>query len=255
MGLTALGASTSRAQLTLVSSLENDHDVLPGGSYSGSIILRNPTSIPREALIYRRDALYSESGTKYPDPGAHPRSNASWLSLSAASVVLAPQEEIRLAYSISVPDSDSIYGTYWSVLMVETTVVSPSAENFSDDQIRLGVKFRYAVQVATHVEGGSFSAKMDRFDVEEANGGEPVVDLVLRNDGDRMGRPDVWIELYDATGTLVGRFDGIKKRLYPNSRIRQRIGLDSVPRGQYTAIVIVDAGADELFGAQYALNF
>lgn len=140
--------------------------------------------------------------------------------------------------------------------MVESVISEPQTANSSSkgSQVSLGVKFRYAVQVAAHLGRGEFDLAVSNFKYEPDSKAGTTLQLDLRNGGDLMRDPQVWVELYDASGKLVGRFEGVRKRLYPGSVSRQRIDLGSLESGAYNALILVDAGEDELFGAQYAVN-
>ena len=68
-------------------------------------------------------------------------------------------------------------------------------------------------------------------------------------------RPEMYVELFDERGASVGTFRGALYRMYPGTSVRQSIDLTTVPPGTYKALVVVDAGADDVFGAQYTLKF
>jgi hypothetical protein len=42
-------------------------------------------------------------------------------------------------------------------------------------------------------------------------------------------------------------------RIYPGTSIRQKIRLGSLEPGNYRALVILDGGGDQVFGAEYQL--
>jgi hypothetical protein len=43
--------------------------------------------------------------------------------------------------------------------------------------------------------------------------------------------------------------------MYPGTSVRQRIVLPDLPEGEYRALVVVDAGGDDAFGAEYTIKF
>jgi len=67
--------------------------------------------------------------------------------------------------------------------------------------------------------------------------------------------PSVHVDLFDEQGTQKGKFEGTQYRLYPGTSVRERILFDGVPGGTYTALVVIDDGDDDVFGAQYRLEF
>ena len=68
-------------------------------------------------------------------------------------------------------------------------------------------------------------------------------------------RPDVYVELFNEQGASLGKFSGLKYRIYPGTSVRQLIDVSTVPKGTYKALIVVDAGGDDVFGAQYTLKF
>lgn len=113
---------------------------------------------------------------------------------------------------------------------------------------------RYGIQVATHIaQTGESALEIQKTDLLKTDSGDTVMHMNILNDGDLMVRPDVWVEVYDPAGEPVGRFEGSPNRLYPGTSIRQQIALGSLPPGSYRALVIMDAGDDAVFGAEYDL--
>jgi len=68
-------------------------------------------------------------------------------------------------------------------------------------------------------------------------------------------RPDVYVELFSEQGVSVGKFPGVKYRTYPGTSVRQSIDISSVAKGTYKALIVVDAGGDDVFGVQYTIKF
>ena len=83
---------------------------------------------------------------------------------------------------------------------------------------------------------------------------ETTLNLAVQNQGDALVRPDMWVELYAEDGSAIGRIEGQKSRLYPGTSITQRIKLGNLDTGAYRALVIMDAGEEDVFGAEFTLN-
>lgn len=64
----------------------------------------------------------------------------------------------------------------------------------------------------------------------------------------------MYLELHDKSGTQVDRFGDQQRRLFPGTSVRQDFELGSLPPGEYTAVVIADAGGEDVFGTRYTLN-
>ena len=85
--------------------------------------------------------------------------------------------------------------------------------------------------------------------------GKRILQVDVENTGELWIRPEVYVELFDDKGVSKGKFPGVRYRLYPGTSIRQMIDLSSVGSGTYKAIVVVDAGGEDVYGAEYTLKF
>ena len=65
---------------------------------------------------------------------------------------------------------------------------------------------------------------------------------------------EFWAEIYDRDGIRVGRFESGPKRIFPNCSVRHQLDITGVPKGYYTALLIVDNGDHRVFGANYELQ-
>ncbi len=263
LGLAALLlAASAQAQISVRSALSDDREVAPGTAYEGTILVENETDQPQQVKVYQTDYRFQHDGTnEYADPGTTPRSNAAWVQFSPAALTLPPRQSLPVQYVVTVPsalDEAPPEGSFWSLMMVESIPPSSPESTLPEaDEARHGVRqvMRYGVQLATHVRGtGTRAIAFAGTDLERHDDGEAVLCLNLRNTGSRMARPDVWVELFDAAGLSKGRLEGRRNRLYPDTSVQQRITLGRLPAGSYKALVVVDAGEDEIYGAEYVLE-
>jgi hypothetical protein len=76
----------------------------------------------------------------------------------------------------------------------------------------------------------------------------------LGNDGQRMLTPVPWVELWDLSGKEVGKFEGVQSRIYPGTSVKQKIDISSVKPGSYKALLVADAGGEDVFGMNITLQ-
>jgi len=254
--------SPAMAQISVRSQLSHDENVEPGQQYSGVILVRNDSDESQQAKVYQTDYLFQSDGTNYfGDPGKLDRSNANWIDLGISQVVIPPRESVEITYRVSVPESiDGIApsGSFWSIIMVEG-IPKNSAENLEnelpDNSYGVVQVTRYGVQIASHLENNTGAeltiteSQLTRSEEEES-----TLNLAVSNDGYLLVRPDVWVELYAEDGSAIGRIEGQKSRLYPGTSVTQRIKLGKLKPGAYRALVIMDAGEEDVFGAEFTLN-
>jgi hypothetical protein len=259
-----LGTECGLAQVSIIGDLSQDRDARPGESYSGSILVKNDTEEPQEAKLYQTDYLFSFEGTSnYAEAGSTPRSNARWVSFSPSSLVIPPQGIVTVNYTVAVPESlagKPLAGSYWSMLMVEgISKESPESslqEKKNKPQMGVRQTLRYGIQIASHIAGtGSKSIRFIGAKLVRGNQGETLLQVDLEDNGTLWFRPDVYVELFDGKGISKGKFPGHTYRMYPGTSVRQMIELAGIAKGTYKALVVVDAGGENVFGAQYTLEF
>lgn len=257
----AFGApARARAQLAVMSNLVEERTASRGERYGGRITVRNTTGQTQTARIYQTDFRFAADGTSHTDdPGSSLRSNARWIHPQMTRLSLPPGAEISVPYTVEVPASDSLRGTYWSMIMIEGTGTPASivaAARGGAVGVGIGTVMRYAIQIATHI--GATGNRMVQFTGVNAvknPDGTAAVNLDVVNTGERGYRPTLWIEVYDASGALRAKGRQVRGLLYPGTSLRQHYDLGTLPSGNYKALIFADTGIEPVFASQLALVF
>jgi hypothetical protein len=258
LALTALCVPlAATAQIAVVGSTVEERTAAPGDSYVGTIVVRNLTTQDQPVRIYQNDYLFFADGTShFNDPGTTPRSNAKWITPTVRSLLIPPMSEMTVSYSVKVPASDSLLGTYWSAVMVEGAPTEAGRSSGGRPQVGVGAVMRYAVQIATHLKA-SGSRKVEfansRF-LTDTTTGTQSFELEVRNAGERAYRPALWIEVYDEQGALKANARQERGLLYPGTSLKQVFQLGKLTPGTYRAVVFADSGEDSVFAAQFTLK-
>ncbi len=257
-----LSATPAYAQLSVHGRLTDDRTVRPGERYAGSFLVRNDSNIPRDVQVLQHDyRLEGDSLATLKPPATHRRSNAGWVVVSPSRFSVAPGEAQRVDYEIKVPGQvkgETPVGSFRSLI---------SVADLSDDSAHGAFRFisdavaspalhdlRQSIQVATHIEGTGHADLMFRgVDVHDDHGAR-MLTADMENTGDVLIEPSISVELYTPAGELVERHQAGSIRLYPGDSLRHRLPLDTLNAGSYEALIVVDAGGDNIFGAQYTLN-
>jgi hypothetical protein len=251
------------AQISVVGSLTDDRFVKAGTRYEGSVTIRNETDSLQEVKVYQTDYSFRFDGTTvYGEPGEDSRSNARWISYTPAFLRLEPRATAEVNYAVAVPDSLSgapLSGSYWSLLMIEG--IGPgsreSAQHNAPDRGGMGISqlIRYGIQIASHIaETGSKAVRFLDVRLEDGPGSSKELVVDILNTGESWFRPAFSAELFDASGNSKGVFKGSTFRMYPETSVRQRLSLGVLPRGKYTVVLMLDAGGEDVFGAEYSLT-
>lgn len=249
-----LGTRAARAQVALLGSGMDERTVQPGDSYTGSIVVRNLTSAPQSVRLYQTDYTFAADGSSHFDPpGALGRSNARWVSLSTQQLVVPARSDASVAYTVTVPATDTLRGTFWSMIMVEGASV-PAMAAAGQRRVGIGVVTRYAVQIATNMqETGARKVAFASHQLVVEQDSTRALAVVVQNAGERAYHPLLWIEVYDATGALRLKTKQQRGLLYPGTSLTQDFALRTLGPGSYKAVVFADVGDDEVFAAQYKL--
>lgn len=241
------------SQIAVPQDLTHEFMVQAGRSYDGEITVINTTDHSVGVSMTQTDYLFFANGTNtYGEPGSVPRSNASWITLFLPShLVLNPGETTSVRYAIEVPNDPDLAGTYWSMVMVAPVLRAPDAP---EEGIEVQMVMRYGIQIVTHI-GDTGERKIQILDraLERVDDGL-LLQIDVGNAGERWVRPEVWTELYNDKGELVGRFESSRQRIYPGCSVRHRLQLDDVPSGRYRALVVFDNDDEYVWGAQYTLE-
>lgn len=251
----------AEAGLRVREGLTREFTVSSDETVESEIIIENTGDEPREVKVYLRDYFYNRDGiTKYRQPGTTERSNAGWLQLNPEEkVTVPPQSETAVNYTIDIPDDETLYGTYWSMLMVEP---EEEIELFADPeeglQVRTGVRqiSRYGIQIRTNIEdtGSQELSVLDRRVIEDPEEDKTYLELDLENTGERWFKVDIRAEFYDQEGYFKKELEGPAARLYPGTSVRRRIEITDIEPGAYQVLVIFSGAEDQVWGARYNLN-
>lgn len=240
--------------VVVVGGLTHEHQLSPGTEYKGTIELENVSDQVGRVRIYQTDYSFNASGeTFYPEPGSYQRSNASWIEYTPKELTLNSGQKTVVNYKIAVPDSGSLSGTYWSMLMVEN-VPTIDPDEIRDDAITVQSRIRYGIQMVTNINAtGSKRLKfLDTKIIERDSSYFLQVDY--ENQGTRILRPLIKLELYDQEGELAGDYEYKKQKSYPGTSTRIHIHLEDVQTGSFQALLIADCGQDDLFGIRFTMD-
>jgi hypothetical protein len=244
------------AEIIVIGELTHEYEVKINETYFGTITVQNIGEEAQDVKIYQTDYFfYADGRIFYDEPGQLTRSNSNWITYAPERITVQPSETVDIRYTIKVPDVD-LTGTYWSIFMVEG--ISPdSPESSGTDEIGLGIRqvFRYGIQIVTHIEGtGTRELKVIEARLLQEEG-QKKLQLDIQNTGERWLRAELWSEVYDTSGNFMGRFEGGKLRMYPETSVRYTVDLSELAEGSYKALVVIDCGGDDVFGFNLNLIF
>jgi hypothetical protein len=258
LAFTCLIAARVAAGITVLGPLNEQVELQPGARHSGVIVLSNGGDQPEDVKLTLYDYRSSHTGEHfYTDVGTVERSNAEWIDVSPRRFVIPAGGTYTVSFTIDVPVDESLEGTYWSILMIEPvppeSVESPEYQS-TGAAVGIASLLRYAFTIVTTIGAtGSIEPEVIGATLSYAED-VPTLNVDIRNVGTRILRIAIWAELYSGNGTLVGRFDGNSAGLLPVCSLRYRIPLTEVVGGDYTGLVVIDCGENNVFGASFPIS-
>jgi hypothetical protein len=247
--------SVVQAQISVLTSTVEEKEATKGETYTGRIVISNPTSAPQAVRIFQTDYAFKADGTtNYDDAGSLTRSNAKWVSPQMERVVVPPRSEVTVPYTVKVPQNDSLRGTYWSMIKVQAAETAPPA--VSGSQVGIGQVIEYGIQVATHIgTTGTRTIKFEKPTAGHDSTGSATLDLDVVSTGERGIRPKFSAEVYDATGAVKAKAGQTRGLVYPGTSFKQHFDFGKLPAGTYKVVVFADTGAEQVFASQFTIVF
>jgi hypothetical protein len=241
------------AGVAVINGLTHEVTLAPGETTRGKIEIQNTSATATAVKLTQSDYWYSHLGeSRYDAPGTNPRSNTSWVTLSSFYVTLGPHETKTVEFEMAAPSSDTLSGTYWSVVLVEG--MAPPDTTSSRKGVSISTVTRYAVQIIAHIgETGLRDLRFDHLTLARDHD-TPSLHVDISNPGSRSLRPEVALELFDAGGRSLGVIKADRKRIYPGTSARFTLILPSAEPGRYTGVLVADCDEDHIFGTNVNLD-
>jgi hypothetical protein len=247
-------SSSTQAAVMLSGGLTHQYNVSGGQRVSGVFQLRNASNAPAELKLYQEDSS-PVGGNK-----GHSRSNKPWLRLSADRVTLAPGASRKVSYTMQIP-ANAQKGTYWSLVMLEPvskksreSQVKKKPQDENSFTVSVQQKVRYAVNIMTHLQGGSANLIFSAPKVEQDPKNQKVFAIDIQNTGSKYARPTVSMEVFNKKGEPVKTLTGEARGVYPAAKKRFTVPLAGLRPGDYKVLFVAeDKDSGRTFGADVNL--
>ncbi len=243
----------TNANILVLNGLTHESTGELGTKYKDRIEIQNNGSEERSVRVYLRDYWFSYTGeSRHDEPGTLDRSNAAWVNFSPQLLTLQPNEKAFVDFEVSVPQIDSLKGTYWSVIMVEGIV--PPDTVASTRGVKINTAIRYAVQIITNI-GETGTKDLQFLGLELANDGtNNLLNVAVENTGECILRPEISLEVFDENGISQGIFKADRRKTLPGTSISTSLVLEGIKPGSYTAILVADCDEDHIYGTNISLE-
>jgi hypothetical protein len=257
--LCSAATRTAAAQVEVLSPTVVEQSARPGTAVNSVIVLHNPDTTTQYVRIYQEDyRFYADGRSLFDPPGTEIRSNARWIGLSSSQLAIEPGKTAKIVVVVNVPADSLLLGSYWSIVLVEpapneadgsATDATPNAA------VGVHTRIRHAIQIVTHIgESGRHDLRFADHHVDVSPDGHRGFRFDVLNCGERAYRPQLVLEIYDADGRLLLTRSQARGLIYPGTSIAQSFDIDTLQKGDYTALILADTKGAEVFGARLKLR-
>lgn len=214
----------------------------PGESVTQVLNVYNPNATSQKLRIsaYLTDLSISEVGeSSYPPVGSVPESLGAWITFSPSEFELGGQETKQVRYTIQVP-ANATPGTHWAMLMLEGQDPNPTPGK-TLTSFRLRVSHTMYMNVSPTVQGGSIVGIFEGQPKQETD----IYQLGVQyaNTGNAVSGVQGRVELRDEKGTLAATLPLPLTVALPGRTVLLKAAwAGPVPKGQYSALVILNNG-------------
>lgn len=248
------------ATIHVSSGLYQASTLSPGTTEQQLLIIENSGEQAQTVILYQKDEVFAQDDSGFLQVGSHQRSNAAWIEFETDRVMVPAHTSLAVPFQVIVPADASLYGSYWSVVMVQAVALDPAG---IAPRVRGGLSvqqtFRTAVRMVTHLVTQPLPNPVLSFehsDIRRHNEGTLELQIVLANPGVLGLYLRVFAEVIDQQGQSVGRFSPRydQVRLLPTSQAHRSIQFPDLAAGQYQIIVVAENHDGQLFGARMGLT-
>jgi hypothetical protein len=173
---------------------------------TGSVMLKNPSSIPLTIQLAAVDAMTAQAGgSAFAASEVTPEGVATWLKFAESSVTLPAGMQKPVDFTVRVPQSAGP-GQYLAGISAYVANVPPTA-GADQGGTRLGAsvttQMRYVIGVQVDIEGAwTPSLHVDSVALVQQPSG-PFIGISMKNDGNVFLKPYGTIVMADAAGKRV----------------------------------------------------
>lgn len=246
---------SSKASIVVLNGLTHIYKVDKGEVYKGKIEIQNTGTSPQSVKIYLQDLSYKADGSiYYSPPFANKKTNAGWIKFNTNLLTINAKEKTEVYYEVTIPDSISQTGSYWSAVIVEP--VAAITPNSNQAGVHISSIVRYAIQLITDYNSRELKPSLKFESIKlERNDQKQSLKVALANNGLIYCKSIVSIELYDQKSEKkIGNFSSQAMSLLPSTSKSFYIDLNSVPPGTYNAVVMATDDDENAFALRTELQ-
>ncbi|MBE7172315.1 MAG: hypothetical protein INR73_17135 [Williamsia sp.] len=229
-----------------------EYHLAPGTTESQVIRIANMSDKKISFEAYLADWLRDSTGAhEYFKPDTLPSSCAKWVSLSKNFIEVEPGKTEELLVRLQgPPDLNAFKQMRWAMLFLQSASEKDSATRNSKqfntkikELLRVGIHIYQTPPSITHAEAKGIALK-------EVPAEKNSYDFYMANTGETMLECKVHMELTNVETGKEYKLDRTEFPVFPASKRKVRLIIpDTVPKGKYSALAILDTGEESALEA------
>lgn len=237
-----------QANVIVLNGLTHSYSGVSGQVFEGEVVLANTSTVEQRVSFSLNEAIYDcNKGRAFVEGVNHINSSTNWFNGAVSEKILEPKEKYIFKYSITVPSSTTLDGSFWTTLMIN--VDKPIREE-TVANIGLDTKIRYAVRILVDVnipEDVNFNFKS--INIKSNNTSKRQLIIKVLNDSKFIENVKLSLEFYNKEGEKVYEIQTNRSKVFPKVCREFLIDISDLSIGVYQCLILADA-RDEYIGTQ-----
>lgn len=221
--------------------------VMPGVTESQVIRISNNSDTKVSFQTYLADWLRDSTGAHhYYKPDTLSRSCAAWITTDKNFIEVGPGQSAELLVRLKAPlDNNSLKQMKWAMLFLQSAEEQDSADRKNKqfnakikELLRVGVHIYQTPPTVTQMSAKAVTLK-------PVDSEKNTYDFYMINTGETMLQCKAHLELTNIETGSVFKLDRIEFPVFPEGKRTARFTIpNSVPKGKYSTLAILDIGED-----------
>lgn len=246
-------AGTNAFAVFVVTPMEFHLDTPVGETTTGFFVVKNRGSETIALKIYTGDFwIHPDGKESFLEPGKVERSCSKWIQLAPEEFELIANETKTVRFNLTIPPGKK--GTFWAMVFIEQTnkptikTAQKGQQQFNIVSFqRVGVRIFEDTPDSVKGEGRITQVNVERAQKEEFL----KVGLRFENKGDALLKCKGSVDIKNQKGETVDKTNVDEFNCYPKAERAVTASFKKeLPVGQYTALAVIDYGAEYLVAGE-----
>ncbi len=221
-------------------------NLAPGQTSTQTVYIHNKLNKPYSFTLELGDWSLDTAGNDvFYEAGTYPNSCAQWITIDKKALEVPANSKEGINVTLTVPDSANVMETKWTMLNIMTTSERKAPKAAGALEIAVAKSLAVGVRIYQNPNSPEIVKEIRMLDFIELPDSN-IYRIESRNTGAALLRCHYSIELSGETGERI-TVGPVEALVLPGQDRNVDIKLpDTLPKGRYTAIALIEAGDDTI---------